>query len=98
MAVMMHIFKFVLKHADKYFKVQTHLVVWAQMLCQCVQTQPMDFGTPAGVPMARRELELCTPQEGILRSHLIQPLPEDELCFKHCQCMKSDLTFILKLQ
>lgn len=28
---------------------------------------------------------------GILISHLVQPLPEDELCLKHCQCLKSSL-------
>lgn len=28
---------------------------------------------------------------GILRSHAVQPLPEDELCLKHCQCLKSSL-------
>lgn len=28
---------------------------------------------------------------GILSHHLVQPLPEDELCLKHCQCLKLSL-------
>lgn len=60
-----------------------------------MQTRSHRLQTPGRSPRAHRGWSVCSPGTagpgGIIRSHPVQPPPEDELCLKHCQCLKSSL-------
>lgn len=94
---MIHILKnaTVLKHAGKHFAAQIHGSARAQTQSQRVQTRSHRLQTPGRSPRAHRGWSVCSPGTagpgGIIRSHPVQPPPEDELCLKHCQCLKSSL-------